>query len=419
MNTYGEEMDSRMHPWKPKERKRRKKKKKEKENTETDGPQQSNKEENLAVGDKLRDSEGGGTEVGAEVGMEAAAEVGMEAAAEVGMEAAAEVGMEVGSRGESDSRDVKELDLTSCFMRNASQIVQRKLKQKPKKENGSKKPLGKEQLPKKSDKDIGKEVSAGKHANIKISYALADGGNKCANSGHFQLAVDYFTRAIQYNPTDVKLFVNRAFCLEKLQEYEKALADAELCLGMRPGWNIGLFRKGRALAGLKRYQESIQAFQEILKMDGSCAEATQEIMRTQIKQLMAYGFTQEQSSNALNIHGTVQKAHEELSRLNPRIAPQGPAAPKIPAKTRPLVTPSLQTQEDHPLELFPVWVGNLTPAVTEQLLFNLFSRVGSLHSVKLLVNRRCAFVNFTRQECCDEAIRLFHALFVEPSPPEA
>ncbi|XP_061620327.1 tetratricopeptide repeat protein 31 isoform X2 [Phyllopteryx taeniolatus] len=408
MNTYSEEMDSRMHPLKPKERKRRKKKKKEKENTETDGPQQSNKEENLAVGAKLRDSEGGGTEVGAEVGMEAAAEVGME----------------VGSRGESDSRDVEELDLTSCFMRNASQIVQRKLKQKPKKENGSKKPLSKEQLPKKSDKDVGKEVSAGKHVfpdNIKISYALAAGGNKWANAGHFELAVDYFTQAIQYNPTDVKLFVNRAFCLEKLQEYEKALADAELCLGMRPGWNKGLFRKGRALAGLKRYQESIQAFQEILKLDGSCAEATQEIMRTQTMQLMAYGFTWEQSSNALIIHRTVQKAHEVLSRLNPRI---GPAAPEIPAKTRPLVTSSPQTQEDYPLELFPVWVGNLTPAVTEQLLCNLFSRVGSLHSVKLLVNRRCAFVNFTRQESCGEAIRLFHniyhqALFVEPSPPEA
>ncbi|XP_061620328.1 tetratricopeptide repeat protein 31 isoform X3 [Phyllopteryx taeniolatus] len=342
MNTYSEEMDSRMHPLKPKERKRRKKKKKEKENTETDGPQQSNKEENLAVGAKLRDSEGGGTEVGAEVGMEAAAEVGME----------------VGSRGESDSRDV--------------------------------------------------EVSAGKHVfpdNIKISYALAAGGNKWANAGHFELAVDYFTQAIQYNPTDVKLFVNRAFCLEKLQEYEKALADAELCLGMRPGWNKGLFRKGRALAGLKRYQESIQAFQEILKLDGSCAEATQEIMRTQTMQLMAYGFTWEQSSNALIIHRTVQKAHEVLSRLNPRI---GPAAPEIPAKTRPLVTSSPQTQEDYPLELFPVWVGNLTPAVTEQLLCNLFSRVGSLHSVKLLVNRRCAFVNFTRQESCGEAIRLFH-----------
>lgn len=36
-----------------------------------------------------------------------------------------------------------------------------------------------------------------------------------------------------------------------MQEYEKALADAELCLNMSPSWIKGLFRKGRALAGLK------------------------------------------------------------------------------------------------------------------------------------------------------------------------
>lgn len=36
-----------------------------------------------------------------------------------------------------------------------------------------------------------------------------------------------------------------------MQEYMKALTDAELSLSMCPGWVKGLFRKGRALAGLK------------------------------------------------------------------------------------------------------------------------------------------------------------------------
>lgn len=48
-----------------------------------------------------------------------------------------------------------------------------------------------------------------------------------------------------------RLFGNRAFCFERLQEYEKALTDAELSLSMCPGWVKGLFRKGRALVGLK------------------------------------------------------------------------------------------------------------------------------------------------------------------------
>lgn len=48
-----------------------------------------------------------------------------------------------------------------------------------------------------------------------------------------------------------RLFGNRSFCYEKMQDYEKALADAELALNMSPGWVKGLYRKGRALAGLK------------------------------------------------------------------------------------------------------------------------------------------------------------------------
>lgn len=35
-------------------------------------------------------------------------------------------------------------------------------------------------------------------------------------------------------------------------------------------------------------------------------------------------------------------------------------------------------------------------------------RVGVVHSVKLLSNRRCAFVNFAQQDSCVEAIRRFH-----------
>lgn len=35
-------------------------------------------------------------------------------------------------------------------------------------------------------------------------------------------------------------------------------------------------------------------------------------------------------------------------------------------------------------------------------------RVGVVYSVKVLTAKRCAFVNYTKQEHCDEAIRRFH-----------
>jgi len=48
-----------------------------------------------------------------------------------------------------------------------------------------------------------------------------------------------------------RLFGNRSYCYEKMLEYEKALTDADIALSMNPKWIKGLYRKGKALVGLK------------------------------------------------------------------------------------------------------------------------------------------------------------------------
>ncbi|KAK1890527.1 Tetratricopeptide repeat protein 31 [Dissostichus eleginoides] len=352
-----------------------------------------------------------------------------------------------------DSADSEELDMSSSFVSNAAQIARRQLEQNPRAPEEEKK------------QDFAPPTL---EDNVKISTDLAVIGNKFASAGDFNMAVKYFTDAIKYNPTEFKLFGNRSFCFEKSQQFEKALADAELCLSMNPGWVKAHFRRGRALAGLKRYAEAAGAFREVLSLDGSCAEAAQELMRVQITQLMEYGFTREQSSNALIIHGTVEKALEVLSALNrPPGTIQGvplkPAqlvningvSPVLSANISPAALPllhppaapflypvaphphhphiALQLLKNKPLvqnmsniqsqqkivpnqamksgaeqELFPVWVGNLVYPLTEAILSNMFNNVGPVHSVKLLINKRCAFVNYTKRDHCDEAIRCLH-----------
>ncbi|XP_068569461.1 uncharacterized protein [Cebidichthys violaceus] len=360
----------------------------------------------------------------------------------------------------NDSGGSEELDMTSTFVRKAALIARRKLEQKPKPETREKKRSPVKEEPKivsdepNEDPDVEKDSATCSSPtfedNVKISTDLAVIGNRFASAGDFNMAVKYFTDAIKYNPTEFKLFGNRSFCFEKMQEYEKALTDAELSLSMWPGWVKGLFRRGRALAGLKRYEEAGQAFREVLKLDSSYAEAAQELMRVQITQLMEYGFTREQSSNALIIHGTVKKALEVLSKLNHRPgathsngtvqpaqvanvtgvspvllantipAPQSHDAPKPAFQNKPLGpvqnmsnvrSQSMKTNNEAihpPQELFPVWVGNLVYPVTESVIANMFSRAGAVSSVKVLTYKRCAFVNFTKQEHCDEAIRRFH-----------
>ncbi|XP_059211292.1 uncharacterized protein LOC131989931 isoform X1 [Centropristis striata] len=368
----------------------------------------------------------------------------------------------------NDSDNSEELDMTSTFVSKAALIARRKLDQKPRPEKKDKKKISVKEEPKTvpdkpiEDPEVEKKDSAAPRSptfedNVKISTELAVIGNRFASAGDFNMAVKYFTDAIRYNPTEFKLFGNRSFCFEKMLQYDKALTDAELSLSMCPGWVKGLFRRGRALAGLKRYVEAAQAFREVLKLDSSCAEAAQELMRVQITQLMECGFTREQSSNALIIHGTVKKALEVLSKLNnqpgaiqngtlqpaqvanvtgvspvlsantipphphshdaPKTAfinkPLGPVQnmSNVQSQPKPLPNPAMKSSYKDaptPQELFPVWVGNLVGQLNESLITNMFNKVGDVYSVKLLIAKRCAFVNFTKQEDCDEAIRRLH-----------
>lgn len=48
-----------------------------------------------------------------------------------------------------------------------------------------------------------------------------------------------------------RFFGNRSLCYERMQQYENACRDADVALSIKPKWIKGLFRKGKALCGLK------------------------------------------------------------------------------------------------------------------------------------------------------------------------
>ncbi|XP_072533946.1 uncharacterized protein [Salminus brasiliensis] len=334
---------------------------------------------------------------------------------------------------ESEADEPEELDMNSCFVTNAAAIAKRKLEQKldrkEKKEENSRKHGAKKTTtagPQLKNKSEEQEDSRVTHDFVTKSLMLATKGNEYAAAGNLDMAVKYFTDAIKHNPKEFKLFGNRSFCYEKMQQYEKALVDADLALSLSPTWIKGLYRKGKALVGLKRYYDASLIYKEVLKLDSSCTDAAQELMRVQIMQLMDMGFTREQSSNALIIHGTVAKALEALSGLQGSFAaasmPNEVSSeegwvfaerkshpPKVPLRQVSQNQPRVNTAvRSTPQELFPIWVGDLVPEISESKIYELFKAIGPVHSVRVLQARRCAFVNYTNKEHCEKAIRDMH-----------
>ncbi|KAG8518716.1 Tetratricopeptide repeat protein 31 [Galemys pyrenaicus] len=111
---------------------------------------------------------------------------------------------------------------------------------------------------------------------LQQSQELAKLGTSYAQNGVYDKAVVFFTQALKLNPRDHRLFGNRSFCHERLGQPAWALADAQVALTLQPGWPRGLFRLGKALMGLQRFEEAAAVFQETLK-GGSQPDAAREL----------------------------------------------------------------------------------------------------------------------------------------------
>lgn len=96
---------------------------------------------------------------------------------------------------------------------------------------------------------------------------LKNKGNAAFASKNFSEAIGFFSQAINLAPDNHILYSNRSACYSSNQEYEKALVDADKCVGLKSDFAKGYGRKGAALQGLGKIHEAIQAFEDGLKVD--------------------------------------------------------------------------------------------------------------------------------------------------------
>ncbi|XP_052148071.1 uncharacterized protein LOC127766935 [Oryza glaberrima] len=111
-----------------------------------------------------------------------------------------------------------------------------------------------------------KESGTDKKAQLKSLGASAVQGKDYVGASKF------YSEAIQLDPTDATLHSNRSFCYLKSGEAREALVDAKTCIGLKPDWPKGYYRKGAALMSLKEYKEACDAFMDGVKLDPASGE---------------------------------------------------------------------------------------------------------------------------------------------------
>jgi len=87
-------------------------------------------------------------------------------------------------------------------------------------------------------------------------------GNAALQAKNFSEAIEHYTSAIRLDGANHVYFSNRSAAYLSKGDAHNALEDANACIGLNPEFAKGYSRKGAALHSLKRYNDSIAAFND-------------------------------------------------------------------------------------------------------------------------------------------------------------
>ena len=116
-----------------------------------------------------------------------------------------------------------------------------------------------------SNHDNGIEVEEYKQQ----ANALKEKGNEAFQGGDIDLAIRFFSQALDIDPDNHIIYSNRSAAYMKADSKSKALYDAEKCVQLAPQWAKGYTRLGAAQQSLRRFDAAIDSFKKGIELEPS------------------------------------------------------------------------------------------------------------------------------------------------------
>ncbi|KAG7346191.1 peptidase C14 caspase catalytic subunit-like protein [Nitzschia inconspicua] len=117
-------------------------------------------------------------------------------------------------------------------------------------------------------------------------------GNAALQAGKISDAIQNYTKAINLDGANHVYYSNRSAAYLKKGDGHNALEDANACIALNPQFAKGYSRKGAALHALKRYNDSIAAYNEGLEKfpdDAGLKKGLEDVTREKDQPFMAAG----------------------------------------------------------------------------------------------------------------------------------
>lgn len=100
-----------------------------------------------------------------------------------------------------------------------------------------------------------------------------DKGERLIKQGNFEIAIQYFDKALEINPRLARAWNNRAGVLGLLGRYEESIKCCDKALELNPKFAEAWHNKGSDMAIVGRYEEAIECYDKTLEIQPKYAEA--------------------------------------------------------------------------------------------------------------------------------------------------
>ncbi|CEG46422.1 FOG: TPR repeat [Plasmopara halstedii] len=114
-------------------------------------------------------------------------------------------------------------------------------------------------------------------------------GNDCFKANEVETALLHYTRSIAYDDTDAIIYANRALVHLRLKNFAAAEDDATRAILLNPAYLKGWSRRGMTRYRRGKYAESIQDFEEALRLDPENREVAKLLKAAQVKHVDVNG----------------------------------------------------------------------------------------------------------------------------------
>ncbi len=98
-------------------------------------------------------------------------------------------------------------------------------------------------------------------------------GNRQRDAGNHKRAVEFFTAAIDLNPSNVMAWRNRGWAYAEQKKYSQALADFNKAVEMEPDSEFAYLGRGYVYHRQKKYSASVAEYTKAIELNPACATA--------------------------------------------------------------------------------------------------------------------------------------------------